>query len=386
MHSTLSTNKILMLTGLTLSIFLLSSYRVIGYIGFAIIIAVAIACAKKIHIDTIFKTAMLCASVLSIRFIIQVLCGQWYANTTGSLLFQIFIYFYIVLIRNSKFRIEDWKWIFSKYALIIFFISIYLLMRNQLSYSSFFSSMFGNIVLVGFGIALIMTSLEKKNRKRLCWLLILIVFIYCTYRSDMRSAVVGEMVGIAFSLYSSIRNEGKRFNKLFFIIVVFVCFSMPYLYLELYSPSTSVTREISSRMQNYILRFSSKRMFSGRNDLWPHIINSFEGHQLLGNGIGFNPGEIYNTALSTHNLFFFLRLEQGLVGLFSFMLLLSVIWEEYYTNKKNKTTFYVQGFLVTVLIQQTFSLGLIGGKGAFSVACWTVFIAFCKMQEYKNEL
>ena len=74
------------------------------------------------------------------------------------------------------------------------------------------------------------------------------------------------------------------------------------------------------------------------------------------------------------------------MGLFSFMLLLSAIWEEYYTNKKNKTTFYVQGFLVTVLIQQTFSLGLIGGKGAFSVGCWTVFIAFCKMQEYKNEV
>jgi len=366
------------LLGISLSIFLVSTYRIIGYIGFAILLISAVFFVEKIYIDTVCKIVLLCELLLIARFLMQLFFGDIYPDTFRSYLIQAFIYLYILLIRNTMLQLKDWKWIFSRYAIVILIIGIYLFSNNIIEKSEMFSSMYGNILLIGFGISLILTHLETNVKGRIFWIIALVLFIFLSYESGMRSAFLGELIGVAFSLYVSLRNNGERINKNVFFMVVLLCFFVPYIYLELYSPSSNLMAEISSFLQLFVLRITSKRFFSGRDILWPYIIDSLNGHQFFGHGIGFNPGLIYDTSFSTHNLFLFLRLEQGIIGLVSFVVLLYTFWINYYKLSRNKTMFFVQGFMVTILIQQTFSLGLVGGKGGFSIACWTVLSAFSK--------
>ena len=367
--------KWFVLLGLSLSIFLLSSYRLVGYIGFAITLISTLHNSKKITIDKLFKASALCMIFIILRFLLQLAMGVWYDGTARSLLLQVFIYFYIIIIRNSTLELNDWRWILERYAFFILILSIYLLLTNQLVSSRLFSTMFGNMVLIGFGISFIMTQLHIDKRVSIFWIILTILFVYLTFESDMRSAVIGEIVAVAFALYTSLRNEGIRFNRIFFFVIIAGIFLVPYIYMELYQPSTEITRTISYTVQQKVLTVFHKRLFSGRNELWPHIFESLKGHQFIGNGVGFNPGQVYETLLSSHNLFLFIRLEQGFIGLLAFIYLIYTLWQDYYFQKVNKSRYFVQGFMVAILMQQTFSLGLIGGKGAFSIGCWTVFIA-----------
>ena len=370
--------KWLMLIGLACVVLLISKLRYIGFIGLAIIIFTVFFSIKKFKIEKFLIFPLFCIVLILFRFLLQFTLGQDYPDTFRSLLSQVFIYFYLILIRNSDFSFVEWKWIFSKYALVLLTIGIYLLLSNQLEKSDFFSSMFGNFLLVGFGITMILTRMELDERKRRFWAVSMLLFILLTYFSGMRSAVLGECLGLAFSLYSSLRNGGKKFNTIVFALIISICFAIPYVYLEMYLPTSETMAKISELVQSLVLKYTSKRMFSGRDVLWPYVINSLKGHQLFGRGIGYNPAQIYNTAFSTHNLFLFIRLEQGYLGFFSFVGLLYAFWKAFYQQNSNKVNFYVQGFMVAILIQQTFSLGLVGGKGAFSIGCWTVLAALSK--------
>ena len=92
---------------------------------------------------------------------------------------------------------------------------------------------------------------------------------------------------------------------------------------------------------------------------------------LLGYGVGFTPSEIYNTNFSAHNLFFFCRLETGIIGFVAFIVLLFNYLKGFYKNRCS--TVVGLAFMSSLMLQQTFSLGLLSGKGSFAIPCWFAF-------------
>lgn len=373
--------KLIILVGMLLSIFTANSYKVIGYLGSFTILAGALVSTRRMYADRIFKVAIFCMAVMFCRLIVQLTTNTWYAGTLRSFMLQMMVLLSIILFRNSELKLDEWEWIFIRFDLYIVILGTLLFLTHGLVKSSCFSTMFGNYLLIAFGMTMILYQLYDAKRDRITLGVIMLLLIVYTYLSEMRSAAVGELVGFSYMAYTSARHEGRVSNSITFILLMVLCFSVPYLYMELYNPSSDVTRELAIWLQQKVLVISRSRLFSGRNTIWLHILPAVKESLIFGRGFGFTPSLVYDTSLSAHNLFLFIRMEQGYVGLLAFMLLLFEIWVKYYRQKRNNTKFAAQGFMVAVLIQQTFSLGLVGGKGAFSIICWCVLIALTKREE-----
>lgn len=382
----LLSRKYLILIGMMMSLFSSNQFKIIGYIGIAILFLCIFFSAKRIRIDNLCKIALICLLYLYLRFILQIMTGNVFETSIRSLILQTFVYFFIIFVRNSNVSLEAWKWIFVRFSIYVLGMGLYLWLTHQLAYSSFFSTLFGNYAMIGFGLCMILFNLYEEKRYKIVILIIMAGLFVITFFSEMRSAAIGELLSFAYMFYSSLRNSGKRFNRFIFVVVVAICFFVPYLYLELYNPSFLITRNISTFIQRIVLSISGSRLFSGRNTLWLAIIPVLKNNPLLGLGIGFTPSMVSDYTFSTHNLFLFLRMEQGFIGLFLFIILLYKVWNNYFLQERNKTKFAAQAFMLMVLIQQTFSLGLIGGKGAFSFIAWTVLISLTKKEGVKNDL
>ena len=302
------------------------------------------------------------------------LAGNLYDGTVRSLILQVLIFSYIILIRSCKVTLFEWKWIFTRFSFYIMVIALLLLSRNLIQDSPFFGSGFGNFLLLTFGMIFVLMQLYDNYAKWFFQLLLLVIIVF-TFLSGMRSAVISELAGIFLFFCYRFAGDNKRFNNLVFILATVSCFLVPYIYLEFYSPSTDFTRDVSFWIQKQVLSYSGSRFFSGRNVLWDYIFPVVSEYFFFGCGIGFSPGMIFETHLSTHNLFLFLRLELGMVGLLAFMWLLYAVWKSIFLQSFNKTKLVIQSVMFAILLQQTFSLGLLGGKGVYSILCWTVFLA-----------
>ena len=367
-------NQWIILVGFILSPFMLGIYRIIGYIGLGLILLGIFINTKRFKFNGISITALGLIGLVSIRVMIQLWTNTVYSNTVRSAVLQILTYLYIIGVCNSEISLMKWKWILDKAALSYFIVGVFLLFTKQIAYSDYFSSMYGNVLLVVFGVFLIDLYIDN-NRKifnviKIILSLILIVF------SEMRSALAGALIGVIYSFLPTTIINNKRINRIIFVVLMAICFIVPYIYLELSRPSSDFMSTVSSFLQDFTVKTTGHRFFSGRNSIWMYVLDYVKDDSFLGGGIGYNPAQIYETTHSAHNLFLFIRLEQGLVGLSIFVLLLMHIWNKYNTNMKGKMKKVVQAVFIAIMFQQTFSLGLLGGKGVFSFFAWAVLIVF----------
>lgn len=383
MPSRITTDSIrfIILIGMMLSIFTPAGFQPLKYLGIVIIIVAVLLMTPRIELDQITSASLFCLFILTGRITIQFFSNEINDGTMRSFFLQAMVFVCVILVHNSVIELDDWNWVFLRFSIYIFIIGTLLLVKGSLVISYYFSSLFGNYLLAAFGMTMILFQSNEKKRARTFILLLMIALFVYTILSEMRSAVVGEVIGFAFMLYTSFKNEGKRVNRLMFILMILICYLIPYFYLELYQPGSDLSYKLSSWLQDTVYNVTGSRFFSGRNTLWLNIIPVLSNSFLLGRGVGFDPGQIFDTNISAHNLFLFIRLEQGIIGLISFVALLFVFWDHFYKQEQNKTKFAVQGFLVAIMIQQTFSLGLVGGKGAFSIICWCVLTALTKRRE-----
>lgn len=367
-------DTVLTMIGMMLSPFLMGSLRVLGYVGITLMLIGLFMSATVIKLDNICKLSISYIIILFARFTYQMITCQTYPSTIRSTILQILTFVFIILARGGKYTYYDWKKLLDKSSDFFLLIGVFLFVTNRLEYSPYFGTMYGNVLLVTFGVKLL-SVLDQRRLINIAKLVIALVFIYYT---EMRSALVGALVGLIYIFLPSAFIKNYRVNLSLFVVVISLCYLVPYIYLELFSPSTNFTALLSLAIQNIVYSLTGRRFFSGRNDIWPYILMALNGKQLFGGGIGFNPSQIYDTTHSAHNLFLFIRCEQGLFGLSIFILLLYSVWKQYTIQSMKKITVAAQSIFLAIMIQQTFSLGLLGGKGAFSFISWALLIACTK--------
>ena len=377
--------RILFLLGMMVSVFTSSHMKALGYAGIIILVLCTIFTAKQIQIDKFFQFSMMCLLFMVLRLVIQVFQGKIYGDSLRKFLLQASLFLFIVLIRNTKMLLEDWRGVFFGFAVYLLIWGGYLFVTHQLEYSALFGTLFGNFTLVGFGLCMILINLYERKRMKAFIILMMAAFLLMSFFSGMRSALIAEVFGLAYMIFTSLRQVGKKFNVFIFVLIMALCFLIPYIYLELYNPSFEFTRQFSSWLQRMVLKITGDRLFSGRDNMWLSVIPILRKHQLIGMGIGYSPSSITGSSLSVHNLFIFLRMEQGFCGLILFIALLFNVWNDYFKQERNKTKYAAQGFLLAIMIQQTFSLGLVGGKGAYSFIAWLVLVSLTKKEGEKDD-
>lgn len=358
--------EIIMGIGLFATIFLAGKYRFLGFMGIgAIALALVINLKyRKIYVHTKLQKAIIINLIYMIcHFIIFICMGKLYDNSFYYFIQQICIYIYLFVIVGNKIDNEGTEKIARVYSIFMIIVLLCLYMKdlNLLERSSLFNTQLGMCMLPTLSY-FILAAKNKKIRY------IIIPFVIITvYFSGARSALGALLIFfITYIVWNKIKKNPK-IAKIYFGIVIVLCILIPIIYLQLCNNWLG----LGDTVNEIVIKYTGTRLFSGRDAFWPYIIEKILSAPIFGNGIGISVSEIYDTNFSTHNLFFFILLQTGVVGLIIYIYMMYCMWEEYLKiDKKDGKVF--AAFLVAILIQQTFSLGLLSGKMALAIPSWTL--------------
>jgi O-antigen ligase len=129
-------------------------------------------------------------------------------------------------------------------------------------------------------------------------------------------------------------------------------------------------------LQDIFQQYTFAPLYSGREFVWPIIVDQIYQKPILGWGAGFREEEIvYNPeqgALSTHNLYLAVTLQSGLVGAGFLMGLLYSIWSAFCVAKTDPVVRLSGAFFLGICINQWFNLSLIQNNVSIGVLFWLV--------------
>ncbi len=364
-----SNNNILSFTlslGLVLALFLAGNLRVIGYLGVALIMISMLL--KNIYS---FKNGKIKINIpiacmilyLIFHYIYFTLKGTTYIFTNYHFLQQLSIYIYLYFLSCCHFEKDFVKSTAKTTVYLFIFVSLGLLLsgKSQLAYSVYFTTQFGMFILPIFAFLFIGIKDHKKR------LLIAIYLLIAVFLSGARSALISIALFMILYLLFKKKILNLRKNKLLLYIIIALCILIPIAYIQL---SNNVFG-LRDTLNAIFMKYTNSKLFTGRDRFWPLLIEQIQSHPVFGNGIGMTMFDINNLNLSTHNLFFFILLQEGVVGLILFVNIIRKIWNHYINMEDENKEIYAL-FLIVLLVQQTFSLGLLSGKMGFALLCWTL--------------
>ena len=358
--------EVIMGLGLITTLFLAGSYKVIGFIGVGIIfIALLLNLGlRKIKIYKKTQKIILFNIVyMTFHFIIFACLDKLYSQSLYNYLQQICIYIFLFILIGNEITKDGTKNISRVFIICFAVIIIYIFFNGikLLGQSTFFNTQLGMCALPALAY-MILTI--KNNRIRYFSFLLFGIIIYL---SDARSALGGMIIFLlTYVFWNKIKNNKKN-ARIFFVVFIIICLLIPIIYVQLSDPSNSV----GLYLNRLTIKYTGGRLFSGRDVFWPYILENIKTAPIFGSGIGISVSNIYDTTVSTHNLFLFIMMQTGGVGLALFIYMLYSIWDEYIDSDEEETKIFA-GFMLAILLQQTFSLGLLSGKMALAIPSWTV--------------
>lgn len=211
--------------------------------------------------------------------------------------------------------------------------------------------------LINFGLNLLLILLSSSRTP----LLSIGVFLICLLILNMLSKSVKKC-------------------KVFFLLDVAIIFTIIFLY-------SSVDKWTHFNYLNQLSqKLFNKNIDSGRPQIWLDILQRLKGHWIFGLGY-IEQDKDY----SAHNQFLQLLGDNGIVGLFLFLVLYIQIWNKLAKYSKDKVIRVIMSFMVVFLVYNCFEVALLQNK--FALACLQWFIIAIGLNranslhgaEYRNE-
>lgn len=260
-------------------------------------------------------------------------------------------------------------YMFSGLALIIFFQ--WFAVDQTFKYGWFFvnPNTLGIVMYVILFIHLIAFVVKKDIINRTFFVFIVFADLVILLVSTSRSVWFALFVAVFTYLSYNVINKNKFNYRISFMIILFVAMSITYIYPKLYS------MDFGWKLNNYIYNYTGKNLFSGRQELWSHLLFFIEKKPFLGYGVSSSPSDFFQTDLASHNTYIAVLLQTGLVGLVFYFLILFVVWELLYVET-TRGLFNVQSskllfsFFAGLLIYQVFEMTLIKGGYSIDVLQW----------------
>lgn len=197
------------------------------------------------------------------------------------------------------------RFLFIPILLLVLFSSAWVIQFNE---SSAFGFAITKNVVIGLLAHLIffMSFVYKKTDT---------IFIYACIAIAILSVVTSQRFFIPASLFAVIffiitKYVGINIFSKIFIFSACIFFGVVFFLFVSninYNPDLYYINQIS-------IDYTGRRFNSGREELWHTIMIYLQDHIWLGFGPGVTPGDIFATALSSHNSFLQVALQVGLIG------------------------------------------------------------------------
>ena len=199
--------------------------------------------------------------------------------------------------------------------------------------------------------------------------LLLIILVLISATASRSSQICLAFSLIVYAMWPIITRH-KMMQILTFITFVTATVGVIFFYLAL--PQLGMF----DFLQDIFQKYTYGPVHSGREFVWPIIIDHISQRPLLGWGAGFREEDIVyrpeQGALSTHNLYLAVALQTGIIGTILLFGLLYAIWSIFCVLRTDQTVRLSGSFFLGICMHQWFNLSLIQNNVSVAVLFWTI--------------
>lgn len=204
------------------------------------------------------------------------------------------------------------------------------------------------------------------SKKRLLYTFLIAVSLVILLGTNSRSVLLSlTMAFFTYKLWGTIIKTKFRFVSFILIIFSILLFNI-YIY-----PNLSKW-DYFPYIDTIIQQYTGKRLMSGREYIWPALLDIIAQKPFLGHGPGTVSSDFIDFGSSAHNLYLQIALQTGYLGLISFFILLFNFWLIIWKARHNKIVQLSASFFITTLIHQSFEISLIQNQLAVGIMQWLV--------------
>lgn len=319
-----------------------------------------------------------------------------------TVLIFIIIETYLLGVVNYNFQIKGLKVFFQVTLLLLFFFTMYQIdwKGKYLQYLSAMFLLFMWICLMqwvvdGMSIGLYKGYATNKNGfGSMIYLSLFFLLIRLINRSSRRAKRINYMIGslaalllirvsgakaawlsvlvtfIVFFLWRLLIGSKIRYKASFIIFIIVLIFAFT-IYIQL--PTTSLGDDLNKM----VLDTTGQNLFSGRQLLWPILIDAITIRPWFGYGAGATPEDISWIALSSHNWYLQTTLQVGFIGLIAFIALFYSIWTMLWMGRKDPVVKLAASFFIGILVHQMFEVSLTQNNMSLALLQWLIISIGC---------
>ncbi len=208
--------------------------------------------------------------------------------------------------------------------------------------------------------------LSNKRQSRMILFLFILTSLSGVFIIGARSTWLAlTAAATTFVLWPIISKNKFRFYAWFFLAL-----GMLILFINIYLMISSLP--IFDQMQRLVRELSGGNLYSGRQIIWPLLIEAIKAQPLLGYGAAASPGLFLSTGLSSHNLYLQIALQVGLIGILFFMILIFSIWKCFWKGRNNQLVRLSAAFMIAILVHQLFEVSLTQNNLAIGLLQWMI--------------
>lgn len=243
---------------------------------------------------------------------------------------------------------------------LVILISFYCFIALIFGAKSDFSGFLINPNGFGMWITIVALMVAGASRKNKLLLFFTIAAIYLVYISSSRTSLLALIAGIGI-LYIPKPLITSNFFKIFLILFL-IAFSFLSIYMTIYFDL--------SLYNEFVRDNSGKNLQSGRNFIWPVIVEFIFIKPWLGWGSGINLSDFLNKSYSMHNYFLQIIMQTGFIGFSIFLLIIFKIYKIIYKIADIRYLKLALSIFVSLIIMQSFEVTIFQNNLALSYPVW----------------
>ncbi|MRI84622.1 hypothetical protein GIY09_01760 [Aerococcaceae bacterium WS4759] len=309
-----------------------------------------------------------------------------------KILYQIFYVVLLYILMNIEWKKKQLKLV-SVLVIPMIFFCLYLAINYQNEYILVTNIPFYNgnpnpntVGAYGFLLsyfpAIYLTHRSRKI-KIMGYSFFTLITVCILWFSSARALLVAFMVTFGVIVIWNFIIKNRTIYNLFFAIILVICFS----FIVIYPNLDSILPNFNS-WDSLMIRFTGKRLLSGRNTLWKFALQLISEKPFWGHGSGAKLSDYFSSQLEAHNLYINIAFQVGIIGILTFVVGLWMLWNQFWENYKSPRVKISAGYFVGIIIYQMFEITILQSGFERGVLPWIIFgmgLSFSKINEPDND-
>lgn len=206
-------------------------------------------------------------------------------------------------------------------------------------------------------------STGKYNFSSFFYALITSIILLMT---GSRSTFLSFSFGVLTYILWDILAKRKILGKIYFFAISYIVYFITIVYPKINEYSFyPVLNDLS-------MRFFQKPLLTGRDSIWRNTFKFIKDGPFWGYGSSISPEDLYDTTLSSHNLYLQTSIQVGITGVLLLAIFFFCIWNLSLNENNNKKIRLLSSYIIVIIIHQTFEVTFTQNQFSVALLQWSI--------------